>query len=234
LIATWDGDGLNVEPLLDWPGAATLRYLEVTAPYLYGDHEALLNRMSRLEELHLDRTGNDTGTVFGLTGLTNLRVLEVNGEQGYALSELAKNHRSFARLEALLLHPWDEGWITPIGFDEVGPFLRSAQLPNLRRLRLELYEDGDGICQALARSKLLPHLEEVELRYGYISDKGARALAKAPALKNLKLLDVSSNHLSPAGVKALSACVTKLVANAQGDPSEREEWPDSDDWEEYE
>src|SRR5262249_17972443 len=130
-LATWDGDGLSVEPLLDWPGTATLRYLELTASYLYGDRAEWLNRMARLEELHRDRAAMDPGRSFGLTGLTNLRVLEVNGEQGYELSTLAKS-RSFPRLETLLLHPHDEGWITPLEGDEIQAFLGSARLPNLR------------------------------------------------------------------------------------------------------
>jgi uncharacterized protein (TIGR02996 family) len=198
----------------------------------------LVEKMPALEELYIfAHAGRELEKLFGLKGLTRLRVLQVyhcceNGE--HPLATLAAN-ATLGRLTHLLLHPHafmgfegDSGSSMPL--EQVRALVRSAHLNSLTHLQLRLSNLGDEGCRALVDSGILKRLKVLDLRHGCITDEGARALAACPDLRQLELLDVSGNWLTEAGTQALGAVGVKVQAAGQSQEGS-EEWLSEGDWE---
>src|SRR5262249_29020215 len=139
---------------------------------------AMVRRMPRVEELYLF-AGVDTGGLFALKTLTNLRVLQVYHAYPYPLEKLAANP-ALGNLERLLLHPKAQGawsnfgaYITLAG---VRALVRSRHLRSLTHLRLRLSDMGDAGCAEIVRSGILKRLKMLDLRHGCVTDDGARTL----------------------------------------------------------
>jgi uncharacterized protein (TIGR02996 family) len=216
-------------PLLQSPHLANVRTLQVGDLDGYtcrssGEAVAeLVQKMPRIEELHLEAHGIDTDTLFSLGGLGRLRALEVNACDHYPLQRLARNP-ALGRLTHLLLHPHglepgDDPYIDLAGLRAV---VHSQHLRGLTHLRLRLSDAGDRGCEEIVRSGALGRLKVLDLRHGCITDAGARVLAACPALGNLELLDVSRNGLTAAGVAALERTGARVLAEDQQSAEELE------------
>jgi uncharacterized protein (TIGR02996 family) len=193
----------------------------------------LVTRMPRLEELYLmAHLGvNDLQTLFGLSTLTQLTVLQVYHaceNQEFPLATLA-NNPAFGQLTHLLLRSHaGEPAITLAG---VRALLRSPYLSNLTHLRLQLSNIGDKGCQEIARSGILQRLEMLDVRHGCITDAGARILAACPDLRHLKRLAIGRNALTEAGIQALQATGIEVRADGRHRGGDSGEEDYEDDWE---
>jgi uncharacterized protein (TIGR02996 family) len=195
-----------------------------------------LKKCPRLEELYLNTTLRNIGTLFGSPLLGNLRVLQYYyGMQGgarniprvpYPLSALAKN-KALSNLTTLRLHPGREAEIV---LDELDALVRSKNLPALAHLQIHMTTYGDDGAERIVSSGILKRLKTLDIGYGNMTDEGARVLAACPDLKNLDVLDASQNGLTQAGIRALSATGVHVVAEEQHD-TEENDYMYSVDWE---
>jgi uncharacterized protein (TIGR02996 family) len=248
-VPTFEDDNLQfvcIFPLTGTPEFSNLRYFRVgkeidmdaclTSRYGISHHSYcnpaadLVERMPRLEELHLLCKDFDPEPVFACRSLTHLRVLRVyhlgkggrnrreRGERDdpeYPLAVLAKNP-ALGNLTHLLFHPHHEetgGSFLPL--EQVRALLSSKRLPSLTHLQLRLSDLGDEGCRAFVKSGILKRLRWLDLRHGCITDAGARILARCPDLKNLEHLDLARNGLTRAGIAALRATGVPLRADHQ-------------------
>lgn len=240
----------HLQPLLEtreFPSLRRFQYGEevdmdsfITSRYgvqnhVYGRHvPELVEKMPRLEELHLLCKSYDVVRLFRLKTLTHLRVLRIyhlgvhepGGDRKryeYPLDVLAKNP-AVKNLTHLLFHPhMDEyhrdhrGDRKPsyLPLDQVEALVRSPLLKNLTHLQLRLSNMGDEGCRLLVESGFLGQLKWLDLRHGCISDDGASLLAASPDLAGLDHLDLSRNGLTQEGIAALQATGVQLRADAQ-------------------
>jgi uncharacterized protein (TIGR02996 family) len=196
----------------------------------------LVEKMPRLEELHLLCKEYDVQKLFSSRDLTQLRVLRiyhlgvrgadlVNRQQyEYPLEVLAKNP-TFSNLTHLLFHPHHEEYHRDhygkprlpsfLPLEQVRALVRSPHLPKLTHLQLRLSNMGDEGCKELVRSGILGRLKWLDLRHGCISDEGAGTLAACPDLPRLEDLDLSRNALTKKGIAALRATGVNLRADNQ-------------------
>lgn len=190
----------------------------------------LVERMPRLEELHLLCKRYDVERLFASGTLSRLRVLRiyhlgVRGPTGhdrvpyaYPLDVLAGNP-TFAGLTHLLLHPHHEEDVENLPsflpLDQIRAVLNSPHLRDLTHLQLRLSDAGDRACQALVESGALKRLRWLDLRHGCVRDDGARLLADCPDLPHLEHLDLSRNALSEVGISLLRATGVNVRADAQ-------------------
>jgi hypothetical protein len=162
--------------------------------------------MPRLEELYLFADGIPLESLFGLTNLTHLRILQVYHNWDYRVDTLAANF-SLTKLTHLLLHPKAMGsWTDTLAYitlEGLQAIAHSPHLQKLKHLRLRLTRFGDEGIRVLLESGLLARLEALDLRHGCVTDAGARLLAASPASQGLQLLDLSHNALSAEGIEAL-------------------------------
>ena len=196
----------------------------------------LVERMSRLEELYLFDRRADPNYLFRLPSLTRLGVLQVHGAYPVHDLRLLASNTAFRNLTHLLLHPhggdhwtwgfsgaqaegyrWEEGYL-PLSV--VRLLLHSANLPNLRHLRLRCSSMGDAGCAEIVRSCILHRLETLDLRHGCITDEGARLLASCPDLRRLKALDLGGNALTEQGVALLQAAGLSVRTDGQQTPEQ--------------
>lgn len=192
----------------------------------------LVERMPRLEELHLLCKGYDVGRLFASRTLSRLRVLRlyhlgVRGHDAYSLDLLA-TYPTFAGLTHLLLHPHhDEQEIESpsswLPLEQVRAVLTSPHLRNVTHLHLRLSDAGDALCRALIDSGALKRLRWLDLLRGCVTDAGARLLAACPDLTHLEHLDLSRNALSAAGIALLRATGANVRADAQYNAEELED-----------
>src|SRR5205823_4551770 len=117
---------------------------------------AVVDRMPLLEELYLWARGVDAGALFGLPGLTNLRLLQVQAIGDYPPEALAANP-SLARLTHLMLSFSREAE-PPAGLGHLEAIVRSPHLANLRHLSFHGSSGGDALCDVVARSGILGRL----------------------------------------------------------------------------
>jgi hypothetical protein len=180
----------------------------------------LVRGMPRLEELYLFANGFDLNELFALRTLTHLRVLQVyHVSQVHRLQLLAENPAARG-LTHLLLHPHCISWWENQQQDEaagyrreegylplsaVRPLLHSANLPNLKHLRLRVSSMGDAGCEEIVNSGILKRLKVLDLRHGRITEQGARTLAACPDLRRLEWLDLDRNSINAAGIEAIKA-----------------------------
>jgi uncharacterized protein (TIGR02996 family) len=187
----------------------------------------LVKKMPRLQELYLFADRVDTGKLFGLRTLDNLRVLQVYHCWEYPLEVLARN-KTLGHLTHLLLHPKAQGaWTLRdegpyITFAGVRALLRSPHLNNLTHLQLRLTDIGDPGCEEIVRSGILKRLKLLDLRHGAVSDAGARILASCPDLANLDRLELSRNRLTQEGEHLLRQVLGARL-NAEHQQTSREE-----------
>jgi uncharacterized protein (TIGR02996 family) len=210
-------------PLLDSPYLGTLRAFQL------GDHEhercdagdgpvaGLIEKMPRLEELHLFLWKLDEAERIFALPLPHLKVLRVGGVFGYPVAVLAQN-AALGALEDLMLQPASPGGHGNLWPDECAELVRSPHLTALKHLRLPFILAGDEICSALAESGLLGRLRTLELVYSQITDAGAAALAASPDLTRLERLDLTGNHMTPEGIERLRATGVNLVWEPQTEP----------------
>ena len=242
----------GLHPLLQSPYLGNVRVFQVgprpegedasgMALFSHSSGEALadlVEKMPALEELYIfAHAAEELEKLFGLKGLTRLRVLQVyhcceNDE--HPLATLAAN-ASLGRLTHLLLHPHafmgfdgDSGSSVPL--EQVRALVRSPHLKSLTHLQLRLSNMGDEGCQALVDSGILKRLKVLDLRHGCVGDEGARTLAACPDLRHLELLDVGGNWLTDAGTQALRAVGIQVRADRQSAEGS-EEWLSEGDWE---
>jgi uncharacterized protein (TIGR02996 family) len=199
--------------LLPWPGLANLHFFQLGHEPKAGHFNChtiselaceLVERMPRLEELHLFATRLPTANLFRLRTLQNLRVLRVYHSYHCDLERLARNP-ALRQLTHLLLHPHatepdDECYIRLSG---VQALVKSQQLKNLTHLQLRTSDMGDRGCEAIVQSGILKRLRVLDLRQGSITDEGACILAACPEAANLEVLDLLGNKLTEAGIRAL-------------------------------
>jgi uncharacterized protein (TIGR02996 family) len=212
-------------PLLSSPYLGNLRTFQL------GDHEhercgvgdgpvaELIEKMPRLEELHLFLWKLDEAERIFVASLPRLKVLRVGGVFGYPITALAGN-TSLGALEDLMLQPASPGGHGKLWPDECAELVRSPHLAGLRHLRLPFLAVGDEVCEALAAGGLLGRLRTLELTYSQITDTGAAALTASPGLAALGHLALTGNHISPQGIERLQATGVPLVWEPQTEPEE--------------
>lgn len=216
----YEDDDAGRDILAAWPHLGNLRVFQLgwTSQEEYGDWcpfqchlsaegvDSWVRRMPRLEELYLFADGIPLESLFGLTNLTQLRVLQVYHNWDYRLDTLAANP-SLTKLTHLLLHPKAMGsWTDTLAYitlEGLQAIAHSPHLRSLKHLRLRLTRFGDEGIRVLLESGLLARLEALDLRHGCVTDAGARLLAASPASQGLQLLDLSHNALSAEGIEAL-------------------------------
>jgi hypothetical protein len=182
----------------------------------------LIEKMARLEELHLFTSTSRLRKLFASKKLSHLRVLQVYLSDDYPLDVLVAN-TSLGRLTHLSLHPRnlyeDEGETDSfLPLHKVRAVLESPNLPSLTHLRLHQSDLGDEGCSAIVRSGILERLKFLDLARGRITDAGARTLADSPELRRLDVLDVSCNALTRVGVEALQETGITVRATEQHGP----------------
>jgi uncharacterized protein (TIGR02996 family) len=254
-VPTWEEDHIqfvSIYPLLgrrkfeglrrlrigteeDMDGFLTNRYAAQSHAWCNPAAE-LVERMPRLEELHLLCKDYDVNKLFSTRKLKQMRVLRIYhlGVQGadrrerpryeYPLEVLAKNP-TFANLTHLLFHPHHEEYHPDhygrgrqpsfLPLEQVRALVRSPHLPKLTHLQLRLSNMGDEGCEELVRSGTLGRLKWLDLRHGCVTDKGAAILAACPDLPRLEHLDLSRNALTRKGIAALRATGVNLRADNQ-------------------
>jgi uncharacterized protein (TIGR02996 family) len=192
----------------------------------------------RLEELRLFcRVEERDEALFGMSTLTQLRVLQVHHCHTYDLTRMARNP-SLRNLEQVLFMPhavWPGG-TSYLPRDEVLLFLRSPNVRKLTRLQLRMSDMGDTGVEALIDTGLIRRLEVLDLRHGEVTDEGAQALAKAIPSGPLQRLDLQRNRLTPRGIAALEALnLPVLRTDYQQEPDEQGHYTDQylydGDWE---
>jgi uncharacterized protein (TIGR02996 family) len=180
---------------------------------------AVIKLMPKLEELYLLAHNVDSGELFGLRTLTNLRVLQMYHNVSYPLPKLAKNP-AFANLTQLLCHPHNmEGDEPYIRLADLRAVVRSTVLTKLAHLQLRMTDVGDKGCDEVVQSGALGRLKLLDLRGGTITDAGAATLAGCRDLRNLERLNLDRNCLTDAGIKALKATKVPFTARNQWRPS---------------
>jgi uncharacterized protein (TIGR02996 family) len=216
----YEDDDSGRDILATWPHLGNLRVFQLgwTSQEEYGDRcpfqchlsaegvNSWVRRMPRLEELYLFADGIPLESLFGLTNLTHLRILQVYHNWDYRVDTLAANS-SLTKLTHLLLHPKAMGsWTDTLAYitlEGLQAIAHSPHLQKLKHLRLRLTRFGDEGIRVLLESGLLARLEALDLRHGCVTDAGARLLAASPASQGLQLLDLSHNALSAEGIEAL-------------------------------
>lgn len=184
----------------------------------------LLDRMPRVEELHLLCKDYDLAKVFASQIRGQLRVLRIAhyGVYGrrsdaspyaYPLDVLAKNP-AYRNLTHLLFHPHHEEWHREhSGSDRKGSFLplpavrallHSPHLQGLTHLQLRLSNMGDEGVREIVNSGVLSRLVDLDLRHGCITDVGAKILVEHKDTQRLQRLDLGGNALSGEGVALLT------------------------------
>jgi uncharacterized protein (TIGR02996 family) len=259
-VPTFEHDNIqfvSIYPLLGTPQFTCLRSFSVggeidmdaclhsrygTSHHAYCNPAAdLVERMPRLEELHLLCKDFSIEKLFASRTLTRLRVLRIYhlGAHGadrrerphyaYPLDVLAANP-TFGRLTHLLFHPHHEEYHQEtygkgrlpsfLPLPQVQALVRSSVLTNLTHLQLRLSNMGDDGCRALVESGILRRLKWLDLRHGCVTDAGAHLLAACPDLKHLEFLDVSRNALTADGIAPLRQVCRHLRADAMLTPLE--------------
>jgi uncharacterized protein (TIGR02996 family) len=215
-----------------------------------GEHVlAILEKMPRLEELHLLAHHLDAEKIFALDTFPNLRVLRLYHGHPAPLSLLAQNP-TFANLTHLLLHPhatWDD---SALPLKDVRALVCSPHLTKLRHLQLRLSDMGDDGIRAIVESGILKQLDVLDLRHGCVTDEGARILADCPELRHwgrvynsrtgigarpladrpdirhLQRLDLQRNRLTSVGVALLKRLDLDVRLDHQHQPNEAGEHND--------
>jgi uncharacterized protein (TIGR02996 family) len=165
-----------------------------------GEHVvAIVEKMTRLEELHLLAHNVAEEQIFALRTLTNLRVLRLYHGHPAPLSALADNP-TFANLTHLLLHPHASWEGSSLPLEDVRALVRSPHLTKLRHLQLRLSDMGDAGIRAIVESGILERLDVLDLRHGCVTDAGAMLLALRPDVRHLKLLDLQRNRLTSVSI----------------------------------
>jgi uncharacterized protein (TIGR02996 family) len=188
----------------------------------------LIANLPRVEEIHLLAAGLDSGRLFGLRNLENLRVLHVAGAEQYPIRDIAAN-ASLGRLETLtLIPPGLEGDEQPhLRLAATRALVRSKALPALRHLALHRSDMGDAGCREIADSGVLGRLETLDLTSGCVSDEGARILAGAKDFAHLKKLDLTDNRLTEEGEALLQRKGLELITAKQQVPDEGGHYEDA-------
>jgi hypothetical protein len=83
--------------------------------------------------------------------------------------------------------------------------VRSPHLGELRRLKLNKNEAGDGLAAAVAEAQPFPHLRLLDLAENGIGPEGARRLARIGWLRQLEALHLTGNPIGDEGVEALAS-----------------------------
>lgn len=182
----------------------------------------LVSRMPLLEELYLLAHRVDMKTLFAMSTLPKLRILQIDHNRTYPLEILAAN-AAFSNLTHLMFHPHalepedDSAYISLAGMRAI---VHSPHLKKLTHLRLRLSDLGDEGCEEIVSSGILNHLKVLDLMHGRITDEGAKTLANCKDIRNLELLNVSYNYLTNDGVNALKKSgLAKLQAESQYTPN---------------
>jgi uncharacterized protein (TIGR02996 family) len=187
-------------------------------PRVYNSREELYDAGDRLwdwiatllhlEELSLECRTHPSGRLFGLSSLTNLRVLQVNLSDDYPMGVLAGNP-ALANLTHLSLHPMaaareyasmSEPYLHA---HDLAALANSPRLRSLTHLRFQKSDAGDAGVRALIDSGRLSRLKFLDLAMGTITDVGADLLADADT-GNLEVLDLTENALTAAGQQRLT------------------------------
>jgi uncharacterized protein (TIGR02996 family) len=228
-------------PLFKAPFLGSLRKLTLgeTEAYthIHGEQIAnLVERLPRIEELHIAAHLVDAAKLFRLKNLTGLRRLALHCNKSYPLEVLAKNP-ALGQLESIKFHPHalefgedDDDEQAFIKLSALKALVGSKTLTSLKHVSLNLTRFGDKGVDLIIKSGVLKRWKTLDLSGGAVTDAGAAALADCPDLKNLERLNLSSNSLTPAGIKQLKATKVPLVADSQHS-GEDDEYMYEGDWE---
>ena len=150
-----------------------------------------------LQELNL--TWNDISDISPLAGLTNLKTLYLNPDQGYFkfhidLSPLA----GLTNLETL--------WIPNYIISDLSPLSSLTKLTNLRLSSEDGYSKGHGLINDLTPIAGLVNLEKLDLRGNQISD-----ITPLGQMRNLKELWLRCNQITDISVLANMANLEVLI-----------------------
>jgi uncharacterized protein (TIGR02996 family) len=223
--AAWfeEDEEVALVPLLESPYLGNVRVFQL------GDHDrercdvgdgpvaGLIEKMPRLEELHLYLWKfEEAERVFAMS-FPRLKVLRVGGVFSYPVPTLTQN-ASLTALEDLMLQPASPGGHQKLWPDECIELIRSPHLTSLRHLRLPFLVAGDAVCEVLPESGLLGRLRTLDLSYSQITDAGAAALAGCPDLAKLEHLDLTGNFISPEALERLRATGVALAWDPQSEP----------------
>lgn len=187
----------------------------------YGEGvDLLIERMSRVQELHLLAREMNLERIFSLQNLTSLRTLVVyHHAETYPVDILARN-AALVALETLRLHPAhteeEEGYLP---LEVVRELLHSRQLPSLKHLHLHASSMGDRGCAEIVGSGILRRLETLDLRYGCVSDEGVRLLLSSLDIRGLKSIYLDNNELTEVGCRLLEESgLPDISCESQAEP----------------
>ncbi|KEH96785.1 STM4015 family protein [Clostridium massiliodielmoense] len=118
---------------------------------------------------------------------------------------------SLPNLERLELYFGDSNYGFDSEVEDIEPFIKRANYPNLKYLGLKNSEIQDEICEKIFKGNILENLEVLDISFGTLSDKGAQTiLNNLDKLKNIKAIDLTYNYISENLLEKLENELIKL------------------------
>jgi uncharacterized protein (TIGR02996 family) len=219
-------------PLLESPYLSNIRIFQLGD----AEHErcdvgdgpiaGLIEKMPRLEVLHLFVWKLDEIERIFSMSLPRLRSLRVGGVFNYPVEALAQN-ASLAAVEEILLQPASPDGHYKLYPQDCSALVSSPHLEALVHLRMPFLWAGDNACQGIVESGALSRLKTLGLPYSAITDAGAGLLAGSD-LSHLEALDLVGNHMTEEGIARLRAKGVNLLWEPQTSPEEENADEDED------
>ncbi|EDS78359.1 conserved hypothetical protein [Clostridium botulinum C str. Eklund] len=118
---------------------------------------------------------------------------------------------SLPNLERLELYFGDSNYGFDSEIEDIEPFIKRENYPNLKYLGLKNSEIQDEICEKIFKGNILENLEVLDISFGTLSDKGAQTiLNNLDKLKNIKAIDLTYNYISENLLEKLENELIKL------------------------
>ena len=119
------------------------------------------------------------------------------------------------------------------GFDgsiqDIIPFTKKENFPNLKYLGLKNSDIEDEICEAVLAGDILPQLEILDLSYGTLGNKGVNMLlANIDKISHLKELNIHYNYAAEDILKQLQGELEKAGVKSHCDQGEADLDEDDD------
>ena len=119
------------------------------------------------------------------------------------------------------------------GFDgsiqDIIPFTKKENFPNLKYLGLKNSDIEDEICEAILAGDILPQLEILDLSYGTLGNKGVNMLlANIDKISHLKELNIHYNYAAEDILKQLQGELEKAGVKSHCDQGEADLDEDDD------
>jgi uncharacterized protein (TIGR02996 family) len=170
------GQKVNLDPIVQHPGARNLRALILNESHLGRDGIVTLVRSKQLRELEVLDLGANS----------------LDDDEAVLLAEQGR----FSNLVYLQLE------YNNIGDEGLIALSNSEDLESLALLDFGPNRIGDAGVTALAQSKSLKNLELLSLWGNLVGDAGLTALMNSPNVSKLRELYIGNNQLTDAGVNA--------------------------------